>query len=1249
MRKINLLFLLTFVYTVAVAQTSPTHENYVPIGSQSIAWYDAYKNWSPGTPLYEGDDDAAENENFFISRVKSRDRFTFAKTQVKESLNPNRKLIWWCPMGMSPWNAMPSYFFGGEVFSTWSYMDIYGNWSAPMIEAPGAFLDACHKNGVSAGVVAAIRYGISPDPNQEVNASKEEDREAQMVVRESGRLIKTLYDNGSDRLLKYLRYYGIEGIGWNSEFNFSRLDVNKFRNLLGDCYANAKSYSWPSFNSAWYSFDDNEGILSASNSTQLNNKNRDWFHYNGKTMSSVYFLNYGWGNSDLSTSQATAKGFPGRSSFDVYGGMDFEGRSAASWVALRDYDISVGLWGSHTMNLNYFNRSENGYSASQLQKTYQLISENVFTGSSYNPVNTPPITNLLAHSSKQTNFHGFSSFITARSSLTCDDLAKDPFVTYFNLGNGNFFNIEGETTFNSEWYNIGMQDYMPTWRWWWTKGFMGKNASDASKDLTAAFVWDDAWFGGSCLQISGATTAAYLQLFKTKYKTATTGDYITIRYKVLSGTGSLSWACSTEDAPTTEVSATIKNNVSAETEGWQEVRTQISSGRNGLKVHNSTLALIGLKFSGTSSDFKILIGEMTLTRGTSPAPAAPVINKSRTLAYNYKGVDLKVIFKMDYTPSSADVPVYNKDVNTWYFKVYTQQQGKDQVMCTATTSWASYVVGAPYAAADGGKIRIGVSAVSLDGKSESPISWGEWLDIPAAAIVEGFTVDKPIIKSGEEFTVSFTDTNHPDAEWQIKSSSNDAVKYSATVHHFTTSIAEEGIYDLYLTQNGKTEIYRGMIQISPNEVGAMPEVKTLTGNGVADNVTEEAGKPVVFKYTGRHNSDGSVSRGLRLPEKAFAVPAGQLGFGDRTLFSICFWFYASQFNHGEGGTQLLNVRSSAVIYPASDWGYIWSEIQPDGSYSIAIRDVENKGNGIKFSDFEFKAGTWYHVGLVIDYTSGRQITLYVNGKFIGKSEIIPPSKLYAWLQSNYIMIGGKAHSRSALDGYLDEFKLYNKALSAEEILASMQHQATVPEGLIGYWDFENDIQPDKTLLSIGTNKSLVAGMYDFGNDTPQDIVFAPGAPFISGDEYKITTVPSWTYKGATAVSSKGDGESGSSEVRYQKDGLYSATLTLENGWGKNSKTINFIEIGSKGIEDMSLDEMMAFPNPFEDDVYVRFTDEGAYKVEIFDNAGRMINSSSISVGSGEMVSIPVEGGSGIYFIKVRNSDSLLKVMKAVKR
>ena len=91
--------------------------------------------------------------------------------------------------------------------------------------------------------------------------------------------------------------------------------------------------------------------------------------------------------------------------------------------------------------------------------------------------------------------------MTARSSLKWD-LSEEPFITYFNLGNGKFFNWGGQRQSNGEWYNIGIQDYLPTWRWWFSSKFIGRDVKDVpASGLDAEFIWDDAWMGGSLLRI----------------------------------------------------------------------------------------------------------------------------------------------------------------------------------------------------------------------------------------------------------------------------------------------------------------------------------------------------------------------------------------------------------------------------------------------------------------------------------------------------------------------------------------------------------------------------------------------------------------------------------------------------------------------------------------------------------------------------------------------------------------------------
>ena len=77
--------------------------------------------------------------------------------------------------------------------------------------------------------------------------------------------------------------------------------------------------------------------------------------------------------------------------------------------------------------------------------------------------------------------------------------------------------------------------------------------------------------------------------------------------------------------------------------------------------------------------------------------------------------------------------------------------------------------------------------------------------------------------------------------------------------------------------------------------------------------------------------------------------------------------------------------------------------------------------------------------------------------------------------------------------------------------------------------------------------------------------------------------------------------------------------------------------------------MRAFPNPFENEVYLKFNESGNYTIELYDYTGRLINSSLLTPNEGEIVNVPVNGESGIYFVKVKGYAGLLKVMKVIKR
>lgn len=120
----------------------------------------------------------------------------------------------------------------------------------------------------------------------------------------------------------------------------------------------------------------------------------------------------------------------------------------------------------------------------------------------------------------------------------------------------------------------------------------------------------------------------------------------------------------------------------------------------------------------------------------------------------------------------------------------------------------------------------------MDGKSESEIAWTGWLDTPDNSTVEGIEIDKPVIKSGETFAIKYIDPTHAPADkWEILNAQTGVVvKDFPSSVSLETALSEIGIYDLRITSGENIELHQALIQISSEEVGAMPEIKTLTAN-----------------------------------------------------------------------------------------------------------------------------------------------------------------------------------------------------------------------------------------------------------------------------------------------------------------------------------------------------------------------------------------------------------------------------------
>ena len=666
--------------------------------------------WEPGVPV-------SEDDNFFISRVKLKERFVNAKTQVHPGLSTERQLCWWTPMGNGKklWKSFPHNYFEVDNFNMWQYVDIHGNWGDGWFRVPGVFNDVAHKNGVRTGCVLFINWG------EPVKAPGDRAFDLLSKLTEKNEYGHFKY---AEKLIRFLKYYGIDGIGVNPEGEWGVDIASDVQDFFAELHVQAVRLELKGFHIDWYDSNDNRGRLGFGLNA-LQDRNRDWFQKGNRVVSNMFMLNYNIDNAKHDPMRESARNAVryGRSSYDVYAGFYMRGRGLSSvgfdpregkgWEVLKDIPLSVCLWGEHDRNNIHNSSREYGDDPLTVQKTYLRKLEYFFTGGTRNPVNVPAVTNTIAtvNEKDMQRFHGISTFFPARSTMQ-----ELPFVTRFNLGNGLFFNQEGQTVSGLPWYNVGMQDWMPSWRWWIT-GQDGRVPEDA---IQCDFVFEDAWFGGSCLKLHGATGYSKVRLFKTnipvhgKVELAFTfkakGDDDSRLKVVFSKVG-------TEDQfIEIPVERKVKPNE------WQTMKCRLEDW--GIQA-GDRIACLGLVVENTPQSYEMYVGELSLVDPrVRYKPVRPDISAAKVIRKYNDSLDFKMIWNvLPLVNREKDMPVMNEAVDTWYFEVYVKESPKGKPrLVTTTTSWAAYVCGVPLS--PGGKgLWLGVRAVAPDGKRVSKITW----------------------------------------------------------------------------------------------------------------------------------------------------------------------------------------------------------------------------------------------------------------------------------------------------------------------------------------------------------------------------------------------------------------------------------------------------------------------------------------------------------------------------------------------
>ena len=1280
-----------------------TREPYV-VWPQSYSLDQYINDWVPGQPMTKTYASARaaksgtwEDEEFFTSRVKLRPLISNTATQIDESLigSRDKKLLFWVPCGVSTGyfqtGALPNGVFDSEVFSTWSYVTHYGNWTSPYGWVPGGFADAAHKHGVLVSGVASIPWAASSGDWHTCMA---------------GMANIATSDGGVEKVGKFLRYHGVDGLGYNSEFSSGGSFMPGLRTLHGGLVKYMKEKGQAGFENPWYgittdagSINYGEGLLSSYYQN---------FGYSDEPRT-IFFTNYNWNSSTYFSADKAAFEATKRDTRDLYMGMNMQGgcKSTTEWLAHAEggqaQDYSIGLWGEHSKNMLFPARVSAGGSDILKQQGYQKVLEQWFTNGKRNPAYRMEIDQSGSLGVSDV-FQGMSRFMNARSAYGWN-LADEPFITYFSLGNGNCYRLNGDVAYSSEWYNIGMQDYTPTWRWWWSTKMLGKDEADIpANSMSAEFSWDDAWNGGSSLKISGSTAAGetqYLHLFKTQFSVKN-NDIITIRYKILKGNGDINFVYSKVGSETTEVTPdrTSIHKVGKDFfyDEWNVVEFKVAS-RGSAALSAGDWALLGLKFAN-AQNLEVLIGEMSIKRGTSNTPQMPEIRTAKILSDVVSGFDAKLIWSMPNSAAAGD-PVYNTDVNTSYYELWAQVQGDEPQFMGATTSWAGlmFKIKNPK---HGNRVRLGVQAVSLDHKSKSGISWtSDYLTAPAHEVSEEVAIDKTCIKPGEEFRIWFVDELHENATLSLYNTKGEKVaSNNGASRELVATLNEVGAYDLVANEGAATETrYSCYAQVSDFSVGRLPEIETLTFNGEnAETADVTFGVGTEFKagYTGR-SADGSGSRAIANDYKVFGCPVKELKLGENKSFSVSYWVRPT-FYPATGQLNMFGIEDRTGTWPENNWGFFWSEVNSDGSVSA----FNKRGNSANTAEYQYDyasttaipVGAWTHVTIVFDYDSSNALLmkLYLNGVYQvptrtgmggdNKSEdnvidgipVRGPNRSTMrdgmWMH----IYGGRGSAPGSPNASLDDVIIWDGAVDETDIAKAMVglDAENLPSNVKAYWDFEDEPQDNITetrlvngkaatvvhngrFMSKGQIKDAPFGVFDLlkstleGQSVQTNVspLYDAGCPYVKGTGFKVETKPSWSTRQATISNANGNDTEGEATVVYGAPGTKTLTLTLENSWGKDVKSYPEIDFTAiDGVAADAADGIEAYT--INKTLFVKFAEEGNYEVNVYNMSGMLVGRDARAINAGEVMHITI-GQAGVYVIQIQKDGKEVRSLKVVNK